>query len=809
MTSLTDLKLNDPVQIDQKQSTSNSPLSGVVAFLGPVEFSDGDDWVGIRLTGTSVGKGKNDGTVNDKKYFDVSGSAGDGGGLFVRAGAGTIHKVTLTKLEALRLKRELQSTGASSSRSVSSASSRIKRQQSLSTVGSEEDVDDNSSVSSARSTITASSGRSTRLEEIRNRRLQIQQKQRNSKNKVGVVSSSASTSSNANANSNAAGIMSPPPRSIGGIKTKTSSSTPSMPRTPASSRRNLKVSTSTGPSPGARSVTTGSATSDTAPRSSAKKALNLTPKARGSAVKKTPISSRTPVTGTSTRSVSSSRVISDASTPTSASTSKSKSTRATSSVVKPKRSPKTPLKAITRTSTSTATAKADAEEIENLQIKIKTLQETIQTQNLKLRNQNESMESMTEQLHMKDHDQMDIRTKVSSMRVELEEKESEISELRKQLMNLEQEQEREKEAATKVEIEEGKSTDDTDTKSQMAELRVTVEILSREKLALDETLTSTQRELSTLASDHENQQRHYESTLDSLQTELTESRAKNNVIKTELSQTNSKKNLREKNDVEHYKTQAKLQAEIQSWQRQVSELQKTARDTDHLLENLTLDKEALEEQKEELEDLLEEQKIDAESAGMEMEELRLDLESAREQLEGLQAGNELSAAGATSSAGGEGNNISNNDDVAQALSIQNARLREAIVRLREQTSLEKIEFTRQLRAAEKNSTLVLSLKDQVEKLSKADIIQKEEIEELKDIVDQGSAFEEMVEDLSERVLQVEDHNIGLQLTIRDLEEGGELSAEMEEAQAEEIKILMMELQNRETVVLNLEHAIKM
>lgn len=807
MTSLTDLKLNDPVQIDQKQSTSNSPLSGVVAFLGPVEFSDGDDWVGIRLTGTSVGKGKNDGTVNDKKYFDVSCSAGDGGGLFVRAGAGTIHKVTLTKLEALRLKRELQSTGASSSRSVSSASSRIKRQQSLSTVGSEEDVDDNSSVSSARSAITASSGRSTRLEEIRNRRLQIQQKQRNSKNKVGVVSSSASTSSNANANSNAAGIMSPPPRSIGGIKTKTSSSTPSMPRTPASSRRNLKVSTSTGLSPGARSVATGSATSDTTPRSSAKKALNLTPKARGSAVKKTPISSRTPVIGTSTSSVSSSRVKSDASTPTSAST--SKSTRATSSEVKPKRSPKTPLKAITRTSTSTATATADAEEIENLQIKIKTLQETIQTQNLKLTNQNESMESMTEQLHMKDHDQMDIRTKVSSMRVELEEKESEISELRKQLMSLEQEYEHEKEAATKVEIEEGKSTDDTDAKGQMAELRVTVEILSREKLALDETLTSTQRELSTLTTDHENQQRHYESTLDSLQTELTESRAKNNVIKTELSQTNSKKNLREKNDVEHYKTQAKLQAEIQSWQRQVSELQKTTRDTDHLLENLTLDKEALEEQKEELEDLLEEQKIDAESAGMEMEELRLDLESAREQLEGLQAGNELSAAGATSSAGGEGNNISNNDDVAQALSIQNARLREAIVRLREQTSLEKIEFTRQLRAAEKNSTLVSSLKDQVEKLSQADIIQKEEIEELKDIVDQGSAFEEMVEDLSERVLQVEDHNIGMQLTIRDLEEGGELSAEMEEAQAEEIKILMMELQNRETVVLNLEHAIKM
>ena len=77
------------------------------------------------------------------------------------------------------------------------------------------------------------------------------------------------------------------------------------------------------------------------------------------------------------------------------------------------------------------------------------------------------------------------------------------------------------------------------------------------------------------------------------------------------------------------------------------------------------------------------------------------------------------------------------------------------------------------------------------------------------MVDQGSAFEEMVEDLSERVLAVEDNNITLQSTIRELEEGAELSAEMEEAQADEIKLLMLELQNRDTVVTNLEQAIKM
>jgi hypothetical protein len=110
---------------------------------------------------------------------------------------------------------------------------------------------------------------------------------------------------------------------------------------------------------------------------------------------------------------------------------------------------------------------------------------------------------------------------------------------------------------------------------------------------------------------------------------------------------------------------------------------------------------------------------------------------------------------------------------------------------------------------EKDSSLATLLKAQVEKLLVGEKAAKEEIKELTDMVDQGSAFEEMVEDLSERVLAVEDNNITLQSTIRELEEGGELSAEMEEAQAEEIKMLMMELQNRDTVVLNLEQAIKM
>ena len=55
-------KLNDPVTIE---SSSSAQLNGIVAHLGPVEFSAGvSDYVGIHLTSAGVGLGKNDGTIN-------------------------------------------------------------------------------------------------------------------------------------------------------------------------------------------------------------------------------------------------------------------------------------------------------------------------------------------------------------------------------------------------------------------------------------------------------------------------------------------------------------------------------------------------------------------------------------------------------------------------------------------------------------------------------------------------------------------------------------------------------------------------
>lgn len=258
---------------------------------------------------------------------------------------------------------------------------------------------------------------------------------------------------------------------------------------------------------------------------------------------------------------------------------------------------------------------------------------------------------------------------------------------------------------------------------------------------------------------------------------------------------------RSASDASHYKERAKLQAELGAAKRQVEELEKEKLETESVLEDLALDKEQLQEEKEAMQDRLEELKIDAETAQMEVEELRMELEIAKEAAEGV-----VSVRGTFIGGVGTGADA---DDVAQALSVQNARLREALIRLREQASLEKMELSRELRAAEKEAAAGVVLTEEVETLRAAKKKLEEEMRDLKEMVDQGSAFESMVEDLSDRVLVLEDDNLALKSTIREMEEAADITAEMEEVQADENKSLMRDLEGRDTIIRNLEEAIKM
>jgi len=104
------LKLNDRVSINHRPTTNPNDkrtkitLQGVVAYLGPVSFADGDDWVGIRFIGNSVGQGRNDGSVDGKLYFKERCRPKDG--IFVRRDAVTRRVGSFRSLIALHAKEE-------------------------------------------------------------------------------------------------------------------------------------------------------------------------------------------------------------------------------------------------------------------------------------------------------------------------------------------------------------------------------------------------------------------------------------------------------------------------------------------------------------------------------------------------------------------------------------------------------------------------------------------------------------------------------------------------------------------------------
>ena len=106
--------IGDPVLVERSErsvadspassaSAENTLLEGVVAHLGPQDFAPGNDWVGVRLTGASCGRGRNDGSVKGKRYFVCPEKCG----VFVHNSA--IRRRSLSRIEELRLRREIGS----------------------------------------------------------------------------------------------------------------------------------------------------------------------------------------------------------------------------------------------------------------------------------------------------------------------------------------------------------------------------------------------------------------------------------------------------------------------------------------------------------------------------------------------------------------------------------------------------------------------------------------------------------------------------------------------------------------------------
>ena len=194
----------------------------------------------------------------------------------------------------------------------------------------------------------------------------------------------------------------------------------------------------------------------------------------------------------------------------------------------------------------------------------------------------------------------------------------------------------------------------------------------------------------------------------------------------------------------------------------------------------------------------------------------MELEDAKAQLDaGVVDTSAVEGGADTSGDGPDGLNVStassaaDSQDVTRSLTLQNTRLRTALLRLKEQSELERADLQRQIKAFQSDATSSEELQTQLDMLKSTHATTLTEMQELKDIIDQTSSLEETIETLSDKVWNLEEDNANLERTIRELEESAEIAAEMEEVQAEELKMVMKDLEGRDALVGNLEEAIRM
>ncbi|XP_048060528.1 dynactin subunit 1 isoform X3 [Megalobrama amblycephala] len=178
-------------------------------------------------------------------------------------------------------------------------------------------------------------------------------------------------------------------------------------------------------------------------------------------------------------------------------------------------------------------------------------------------------------------------------------------------------------------------------------------------------------------------------------------------------------------------------------------------DTADAIEMATLDKEMAEERAESLQ-------LEADALKERVDELTMDLEILKHEIE------EKGSDGAASSYH------------IKQLEEQNARLKEALVRMRDLSASEKQEYAKQQKQMEKKNFELDTLRCQKEKLQEEMKMAEKTIDELKEQVDAALGAEEMVEMLTERNLDLEEKVRELKETVTDLEAINEMNDELQE-----------------------------
>ena len=226
-------------------------------------------------------------------------------------------------------------------------------------------------------------------------------------------------------------------------------------------------------------------------------------------------------------------------------------------------------------------------------------------------------------------------------------------------------------------------------------------------------------------------------------------------------------------------------------ERRCKELEEEVAELNEMVETLTLEKEEFQLEKE----LAEEKAVD----------LQLELEQKTAALEDARA-----ASVATASSGSsptvdtvDGNKTTNSGDVHNThdnLVSQNNKLREALLRLRDSSARERANSERRILALEKDTATSREASEKVRSLEADNARLEEAVEHLKDQVDDANGFETLVEDLTERNMELTDEAADLAASVAELEELRDLSEEVEAQHVEFAQQLHEEVREKEAAL---------
>lgn len=233
-------------------------------------------------------------------------------------------------------------------------------------------------------------------------------------------------------------------------------------------------------------------------------------------------------------------------------------------------------------------------------------------------------------------------------------------------------------------------------------------------------------------------------------------------------------------------SQKDLQAQLKAAKKELQELQEVHEDQPDDLTSLleavemaTLDKEMAEEKLESLQQ-------ENETLKEKMEELTLDLEILRSEV---------------SDGGIEG--AATNAEI-KALTEQNNRLKEAIVRLKDIQASEKNEQQKLLKQFKEMSNNLSAIQTDRDKLKQKLVDSEAMVDELQEQVDFAVGAEEMVETLTEKNLELGEKIDGLQETVEELEALQDLNEQLEESHNQTENDLREEVDLKENKVREME-----